>query len=105
VTLTAASPNGCIDSASIAIVYEEEVIFYVPNCFTPDGDMYNQTFQPVFTSGFDPFNFSLTIYNRWGQPVYDTTYYNNEWGGTKNDEDLKNKSTEELNNMLKELEI
>jgi gliding motility-associated-like protein len=82
VTLTAASPNGCIDSASIAIVYEEEVIFYVPNSFTPDGDMYNQTFQPVFTSGFDPFNFSLTIYNRWGELIFESMDATVGWDGT-----------------------
>ena len=82
VTLTASSPNGCIDSASIAIVYEEEVIFYVPNCFTPDGDMYNQTFQPVFTSGFDPFNFSLTIYNRWGELMFESMDATVGWDGT-----------------------
>lgn len=82
VTLSAVSPNGCIDSASIAIVYEEEVIFYVPNSFTPDGDMYNQTFQPVFTSGFDPFNFSLTIYNRWGELMFESRDATIGWDGT-----------------------
>jgi gliding motility-associated-like protein len=82
VTLTAASANGCIDSASIAIVYQEEVIFYIPNSFTPDGDMFNQTFQPVFTSGFDPFNFTLTIYNRWGELIFESHDAKVGWDGT-----------------------
>ena len=54
----------------------------MPNTFSPDDDTYNQTFDPVFTSGFDPYNYHLTIFNRWGEIVFES--YNHEigWNGT-----------------------
>ena len=67
ITLIANSPLGCIDSLIINIPYEEGLVFYIPNTFTPDGDIVNQVFTPVFTSGYDPSQFKMTIYNRWGE--------------------------------------
>jgi gliding motility-associated-like protein len=82
VMLVAYSQNGCTDTAYAYITVEEEVIFYVPNTFTPDGDVYNQTFQPVFTSGFDPYDYHLTIFNRWGQIVFESYNHLVGWDGT-----------------------
>jgi len=82
VTLYAYSPLGCVDSVQGAIQYQEELIYYVPNCFTPDGDMYNQTFKPVFTSGYDPFNYSLYIYNRWGELIFESHNAEIGWDGS-----------------------
>ncbi|MGB1508085.1 MAG: gliding motility-associated C-terminal domain-containing protein, partial [Crocinitomicaceae bacterium] len=48
----------------------------------PDGDEFNQIFQPVFTSGFDPYDFNLKIYNRWGQLVFESNDNNQGWDGT-----------------------
>ncbi|NBX79064.1 MAG: PKD domain-containing protein, partial [Flavobacteriales bacterium] len=63
VTLTAVSALGCTDVYSIFIPFSDNSdIFYVPNTFTPDDDEHNQTFQPVFTSGFDPYSFEMTIF-------------------------------------------
>ena len=44
------------------ICFQEGQVFYVPNCFTPDGDEYNNVFTPVFYSGYDPYNFELLIF-------------------------------------------
>jgi gliding motility-associated-like protein len=82
VTLVATSAAGCIDSASTVIQYNEELIFYIPNTFTPDDDMYNQTFKPVFTSGFDPYDYNLFIYNRWGELIFESKDANFGWDGT-----------------------
>lgn len=82
VTLVASTPLGCTDTATAVIIFEEETIYYIPNTFTPDGDMFNQTFQPVFTSGFDPFNFSLYIYNRWGELIFESHNAEIGWDGT-----------------------
>lgn len=81
-TLVAISPAGCIDSASIIIVYEEQLIYYVPNTFTPDADEHNQLFKPIFTSGFDPFNFEMCIYNRWGELIWKTFDHEAGWDGS-----------------------
>ncbi len=60
----------------------DELVYYVPNAFTPDGDSYNQTFQPVFTTGFDPYDFHLQIYNRWGEIVFESKDYRIGWDGS-----------------------
>ncbi|MDG1334404.1 MAG: gliding motility-associated C-terminal domain-containing protein [Crocinitomicaceae bacterium] len=82
VTLYALSPLGCIDSMTRAIFYKEDVIFYVPNAFTPNGDEYNQVFQPIFTSGYDAHDFNMLIYNRWGEVIYETNDDTQGWDGT-----------------------
>ena len=55
--------------------------FYVPNAFTPDGDYANQTFQPVFTSGYDPYDYHLQIFNRWGEIVFESYNAARGWDG------------------------
>jgi gliding motility-associated-like protein len=82
VTLIATSPFGCQDTATSVIQVYEELIFYVPNTFTPDNDNYNPTFQPVFTSGFDPQDFVLYIYNRWGELIFESRNAEVGWDGT-----------------------
>ena len=82
VTLYAYSINGCVDSTSIVISYEEDAIFYVPNTFTPDQDEFNQTWGPVFTQGFDPYNFELYIFNRWGELIWESHDAAARWDGT-----------------------
>lgn len=82
VTLTASSEHGCIDQVSKIIPVKEDLIFYVPNAFTPDGDDYNETFFPVFTEGFDPMSYHLTIFNRWGEVLFESFDSNHGWDGT-----------------------
>jgi gliding motility-associated-like protein len=66
----------------MSVQVQEVLIFYVPNTFTPDGDNYNQTFQPVFHSGFDPFDFELLIFNRWGEVIFESHDATVGWDGT-----------------------
>jgi gliding motility-associated-like protein len=82
VWLYAYSPIGCVDSTVNTIRVDEVIIFYIPNTFTPDDDELNQIFQPVFTSGFDPYDFNLKIYNRWGQVVFESNDATQGWDGT-----------------------
>ena len=60
--------------------------FEIANILTPNGDGQNDTWKidnPNQISGC-----TVKIYNRWGQPLYETTDYQNEWDGTKNNEPL-----------------
>ena len=57
-------------------------IYYVPNSFTPDGDEHNNTFQAVFTIGFDPSQYEMTIYNRLGEELIRITDSSEYWDGT-----------------------
>lgn len=58
-----------------------DIVFWVPNTFTPDGDQYNQTFKPIFYSGFDPFAFDMFIFNRWGELIWESHDVNVGWDG------------------------
>jgi gliding motility-associated-like protein len=82
VKLVVYNDEGCMDSIIKIIPIKDELIHYVPNTFTPDGDEFNQTFQPVFSSGFDPQNFAFVIYNRWGETVFESHDSNVGWDGT-----------------------
>jgi gliding motility-associated-like protein len=81
-TLIATSEAGCVDSVSMPISYQELLIYYVPNSFTPDADEHNQLFTPVFTSGFSPENFEMTIFNRWGELVWQSYDHTEGWDGS-----------------------
>ena len=82
VQLIASSLLGCVDTAYVDITVEEPLIYYVPNTFTPDGDQYNQTFKPIFTSGYDPYNFTILIFNRWGEIIWESHDDKIGWDGT-----------------------
>lgn len=61
---------------------KDELIFFVPNSFTPNG--LNTTFDPVFTSGYDPLDYTLLIYNRWGEIIFESNDASVGWDGTYN---------------------
>lgn len=82
VTLHVSSDQGCTDSIQMYIDIQEELIFYVPNAFTPDGDEYNNVWQPIFTSGFDASDYHLMIFNRWGEIVFESYDHTVGWDGT-----------------------
>ncbi|MBU3661108.1 MAG: PKD domain-containing protein [Flavobacteriales bacterium] len=82
VTLTATNAAGCTDVHSVSIGSTDGLVYYIPNTFTPDGDGFNQTFQPVFTSGFDPYNFQMLIYNRWGELIFESYDASKGWDGS-----------------------
>lgn len=73
---------GCIDSICIPVNIEDLVIYYVPNSFTPDGDSYNEYFKPVFTTGYDPYDFDMFIFNRWGEVIWESHDASVGWDGT-----------------------
>jgi len=82
INLFAFSSSGCMDSVSITIPYQESELFYIPNTFTPDGNMYNETFVPQFTSGFDIYSYHMEIFNRWGELIFETFNLEHGWDGS-----------------------
>jgi gliding motility-associated-like protein len=78
----ATSDHGCIDTAMATVYVEEDLIYYVPNTFTPDGDGNNEVFRPVITSGMDPNYYHFYIYNRWGEAVFESQDIEDGWDGT-----------------------
>ncbi len=81
IQLVAISSAGCVDTAWRTINLKDELIFYVPNTFTPDGDAFNESFKPIFTTGFDKYNYTLFIFNRWGELVFESHDTDFGWNG------------------------
>lgn len=82
IVLTATNAAGCTDVATMSVIVNEELIFYVPNTFTPNEDEFNVVFLPVFTSGFNAQDYLLQIYDRWGEVVFKSNDYLEGWDGT-----------------------
>ena len=82
ISLLVSNLYGCTDEVQTSIGFVEGLDFYVPNSFTPDGDQFNNVFKPVFTSGFDPFNFHLSIFDRWGELIFESYDANIGWDGS-----------------------
>ncbi len=89
VNLIVTDSIGCFNSSAVQVTIYDELIYYVPNAFTPDEDAYNETFQPVFKSGFDPYDFHLVIFNRWGETVFESFNAQKGWNGTYNGKKVK----------------
>ena len=84
-----AANNHCTANASTIIEVKEPLIFYIPNAFTPNGTQLNEVFKPVFTSGFDPYNYQLRIFNRWGEILFISHDPNIGWDGMYAGNDLR----------------
>ncbi len=57
----------------------------VPWAFTPNGDGLNDGFSPqtkYFNDGTIIGDFTFSIYNRWGEKIYETTLRSDSWDGT-----------------------
>lgn len=75
ITLVVTTADGCTDSYSITYIIIPEDI-EIPNVFTPNGDGLNDSFTIVNVQYYEN---ELTIYNRWGQSVFATSNYANQW--------------------------
>lgn len=70
IQLVSSTDIGCTDSLTLTATVMNNIAVYIPNSFTPDGQAFNNTFFPVFSTGFTPKNYSLTIFNRWGEEIF-----------------------------------
>ncbi|MFN5981991.1 MAG: gliding motility-associated C-terminal domain-containing protein [Fluviicola sp.] len=75
VTLTIVSTDGCIDSLTKIVTVFGELI--IPNVVTCNGDGSNDLFE---VKNLKP-NTKVIIQNRWGNSVFETNDYQNDWGG------------------------
>ena len=78
------SEFGCKDTTDFLITILPFSV-YAPNAFRPESDIpENRTFMPVGL-GADISRFSLQIYDRWGQIIFETKTPEYPWdGSTKN---------------------
>lgn len=74
ITLTATNGNGCVNSLSKTV----DIVPFIPNVFTPNGDGVNDVFVPGMT---------LQVYDRYGLKLCDG---NDGWDGTFNGKKMDN---------------
>jgi gliding motility-associated-like protein len=80
VELVAVSINECKDTVHYTVKIKDEFTFYAPTAFSPDNDGINDYFK-VFGNGIDNNNFKLLIYDRWGEPIFESDDINQGWDG------------------------
>jgi gliding motility-associated-like protein len=80
VCLEAITANGCPNTTCHEVVILEEFIVYVPNAFTPDGDLRNNYFKPII-SGIKPMSYEFMVFNRWGELIYESNFQDEGWDG------------------------
>ena len=61
---------GCSATAEVSFSTFTEIVFYLPNAFSPNEDGINDTFKPYFPPDFRGSVIDFQIYNRWGDRVF-----------------------------------
>ncbi|MBC7696526.1 MAG: gliding motility-associated C-terminal domain-containing protein [Burkholderiales bacterium] len=77
VTITVSGSSGCTNS--FILNYTVDAIIEIPNVFTPNGDNINDYLKFKYLDVFGSNN--LSIFNRWGNKVFEKDNYNNDWNG------------------------
>lgn len=79
VQLIVTNANGCKDTSNQSVLVFPSTLFHIENSFTPNGDNTNDYFE---LTGLDFVNeFSLKIYGRWGEQVFESNDPNSKWDG------------------------
>ena len=83
------NPNdACPDTIKTTVEVNEysQGLQYLPNCFTPNEDSVNDTFE-LQGAGFCNY-MGYSVYNRWGQLLFTTKYIYEKWDGKLNGSEL-----------------
>ncbi len=76
--VTVTDGNGCAFTGSTNVDSKCSTSLLVPTAFSPNGDNYNDTFKPLIQF-VD--NYKLSVYNRWGNLIFESTNSNEGWDG------------------------
>ena len=78
-TLTVFNEYGCEYTDSIELIRDCNLRIFIPNAFSPNGDDMND----IFTiTGALVNSFQMTIYDRWGNEIFQTNDMSQGWNGT-----------------------
>jgi gliding motility-associated-like protein len=72
--------NGCQATDSV-LLHECELMLWMPNVFTPNGDGLNDVFLSRYKPGYD-ITFQMLIFNKWGEQLFSTNDIDKGWDGT-----------------------
>ena len=77
------SVNGCMDTLTRLLVINDDLLWFIPNTFTPNQDGINELWKPQ-GSYIDLTDYELSIFDRWGEQVFYTTDFDQPWNGSVN---------------------
>jgi gliding motility-associated-like protein len=80
VKLIVTNSFGCVDSITRLLKIEDDYVIYIPNVFSPHKIGNNDIFK-ISGVGFQTEGFVMSIYDRWGNMIYQTTDVNKGWDG------------------------
>ncbi len=83
VQLTVTHTSGCTDTIVQFIDVFPEVRLFMPNAFTPNDDGVNDLFLGKGTL-LGARNYTFSIWNRWGERIFETSNPDDAWNGRKN---------------------
>jgi gliding motility-associated-like protein len=81
VCMVALNQNFCADTICQTVIIDDVFFIFVPNAFSPNNDNINETFFPI-VNYYDPNNFEMLIFNRWGELIFKTESPDVHWDGT-----------------------
>jgi gliding motility-associated-like protein len=84
VSLIVSDRNACRDTAKMNVRMEFPDIFFMPNAFTPNDDGLNDEFGPSWRLPERISDFTMIIYNRWGEEIFESNDPAKGWDGRKN---------------------
>jgi gliding motility-associated-like protein len=76
---------GCKNSYAENILIKGDLLVYVPTAFTPNSDGINDLLL-VSVENYDPSYFHFTIYNRWGELIFESYDAGIKWNGSQENE-------------------
>jgi len=83
VTLIASNVFNCTDTIIKFLDVEPLVTYYLPTAFSPNNDNRNDFYKGVgITDGME--EYKMSIWNRWGERIYNTENLQDGWNGKKN---------------------
>ncbi len=89
VCLTGWSSEGCREVSCQEVTAEVRLNIEVPTAFSPNGDGRNDV---LYARGGGVKSFTLAIYNRWGQKVFETNDLKKGWDGAFNGTPMSNEA-------------
>lgn len=81
IMLIQTTDHGCTDTVVKVIEVIDEMLLFIPNSFTPNGDGTNDVFN-VKGLGFKADGFSMELFDRWGHSMFFTKDLTKGWDGT-----------------------
>ncbi len=77
--VTVTDAHGCTSIDSVIVTVDLSCGFFIPNVFSPNGDMQNDVFK-VMSNCITFFN--LVIFDRWGEKIFQTNNPEQGWDGS-----------------------